>query len=135
MTGSSRALARLTIPIGDAQAGEHRERRGRARLGAAAARDVAVRAAARAEAAAVLATERLDGNGQGQDLSDEAVQMDLGAAEPARFELVGEVEPFVGERSGPFRIGRHAIPRRLEHESEPFADRRTIASEAPAARE
>ena len=97
--------------------------------------DVAIHAAARAQPAAFLPAQRLHRKEQCDPLLEEPSEVDLAAAEPAGLELVRETESVAGEGGGALGIRGNPVPRRLQDQPEPLADRLTIAREAAAALE
>jgi hypothetical protein len=96
---------------------------------------VAIGATTRAKTAAVLPTHRLHRERQRDHLLKKAAEVELTPAEPAGLELVAQEYSVAGERRGALRIGGNPTARRLEHQPEAFANRLTIASEAPPARQ
>ena len=96
---------------------------------------VAIGATTRAKTAAVLPTHRLHRERQRDHLLKIAAEVDLTPAKPAGLELVAQDHSVAGEHRGPLRIGGNPATRRLEDQPEAFANRLTIASEAPPARQ
>src|SRR5262249_30178570 len=112
---------------------QHREGRVARGLRTAARARVAVRAAARTEPRALLPAQRLHRKREADQLVDEAREIDLAAAVPARVEPLRQTHTVARKRLGPLGVGRLSLPRRLEHQAERLPKRVTIAREAARA--
>jgi hypothetical protein len=118
-----------------AESPERRKRRIRPHLRAVTRFCVAIGATTRAKTLAVFPTHRLRRERQSDHLLKKASEVDLTSAEPAGLELVAQEYPVAGECRGTLRIGGDTTSRRFEHQPEAFANRLTIAIEAPHARQ